>query len=123
MGGVTVIETTRYLPSQGVHRLGWSKPELAHFQRAARLLLAEGLSVMTDHGLTDEGEPWFVLCDAESGEIVVHFARIHGSYVACVPFRGGALTGSLLPEVIDRFLRRRHDGRAITNGMRSTPAA
>jgi len=106
-----------------VRRSGWSSHELAHFHRAARLLLAEGLSVVTDYGTTDEGDPWFVLCDAESGEIVAHFARITQQYVACVPFRNGSLTGGLLPDLIDEFLHRRDAVRLRAIGIRSTPAA
>jgi hypothetical protein len=104
-----VTKSTGDLADQPVRPLGWSRHELTHFRGAARRLLAEGFSVVTGHGLSEEGDPWFVLCHAESDEIIVHFARIGGTYVACVPFRSGALTGGLLPDLVDRFLARRPD--------------
>jgi hypothetical protein len=86
---------------------GWSPHELALFYRAARLLSSQSIHVETDYGLSDEGEPWLVLCDAESGDVFGHFARMHEEYIACVPFRRCALTGWELSELLGRFLRRR----------------
>jgi hypothetical protein len=122
-GAVIVTESTGDVADQPVRPLGWSRHELTHFHGAARRLLAEGFSVVTDHGLSDEGDPWFVLCHAESDEIIVHFARIGGTYVACVPFRSGALTGGLLPDLVDRFLRRVDSALTGAVRIRSTPAA
>ena len=85
---------------------GWSKHELAHLHHTAKFLQATGACIETSRGLTDEGEPWFIFCNPVSGEIMAHFARIDGRYIACVPFRGGALTGHLLADVVDQFLRR-----------------
>jgi hypothetical protein len=86
--------------------IGWSTHELALFSRAARLLASGGLRIETDYGLTDEGEPWLVFCNAESGDVFGHFARVHEGYVACVPFRGHGLRGWELPDLLSRFLRR-----------------
>jgi len=88
------------------HQRGWSKRELAYLHRAAEFLQTNGACIETDRGLTDEGEPWFIFCNETSGEIMVHFARIDGRYVACVPFRDDALTGHVLPDVVDQFLGR-----------------
>jgi len=92
---------------QGVHPQGWSTHELALFCRAATLLSSESLCVETDYGLTDEGEPWLVFCNAESGDILGHFARINDEYIACVPFRRCALRGWELSGLLGRFLRQR----------------
>jgi hypothetical protein len=40
-----------------------------------------------------------------------------------VPFRNGALTGRVLPELIEQFLQQRTNAQAISIGIRSTPAA
>jgi len=85
----------------------WSAQELALFYFAARLLSSEDVCVETDFGLTDEGEPWLVLCDAESGDIFGHFAKIHEEYIACVPFCRCALMDRELPGLLSRFLQRR----------------
>jgi hypothetical protein len=63
-----------------------------------------GLAVEIDGGVTDEGEPWLVFCDLYSGEVVAHFARINGKYVACAWFLSGSLTGRVFPELITRFI-------------------
>jgi len=110
---------------------GWSKHELLHLDRAAKFLAANGTIVESDRGITDEGDPWFVLCDKPSGEIVGHFARIDGHYIACVPFRDRAATGYVLRDLIDQFLWRHvHQvpqcaprARAISIGVRPSPVA
>jgi collagen type I/II/III/V/XI/XXIV/XXVII alpha len=86
---------------------GWSREEFELLLEAAKFLRSEGADFVTDHGVTDEGEPWLVFCDPENCEVLVHFARISGEYLACVPFRNHALTGNALHGLIDRFLRSR----------------
>src|SRR5262245_537337 len=86
-------------------RQGWSKHELAHLRSAAKFVRAGRRSIRTDCGVTDEGHPWFVFCADETGEIIAHFARIGSKYIACVPFRSGALTGRILPDLIEQFLQ------------------
>jgi hypothetical protein len=80
-------------------RRDWSRHELALFHVAANLLRK---TVETDRGVTDEGDPWFVFCDADSGEVLAHFARIGGQYIACV-FED-ALTGRVLADLAAHFL-------------------
>jgi hypothetical protein len=92
---------------QSVHSLGWSTHELALFCRAATLLSSENVCIETDYGLTDEGEPWLVFCDTESGDILGHFARMNEEYVACVPFRRGALRSWDLSDLLSHFLGQR----------------
>jgi hypothetical protein len=86
---------------------GWSREELELLLEAAKFLRSEGADLVTDQGVTDEGEPWFVFCDPENCDVLVHFARISGEYLACVPFRDHALTGNVLHGLLDRFLRSR----------------
>jgi hypothetical protein len=89
------------------YQLGWSRDELDLLLGAAKFLQSEGADLVTDHGVTDEGEPWFVFCDLENCDVLVHFARIGGEYLACVPFRNHALTGNVLHSLLDRFLQSR----------------
>lgn len=90
-----------------VRPTGWSAHELALFSRAAKLLSSGSLRIETDYGLTDEGEPWLVFCNTESGDICGHFAKMRQGYVACIPFREHGLMGWELRDVLSRFLRRR----------------
>ena len=85
---------------------GWSKQELAHFRRAMKVLSDAGLALETASGASDEGEPWVVFCDADSGEVVAHFAKISGKYVVSAPFLKGSLSGRVFPRLVGRFLDR-----------------
>ena len=101
---------------------GWSEQDLADLRRAAKLLWQSGLCLETDCGVTDEGEPWYVFCDAESGDILVHFARVDGHYIACAPFRDSGLKGRVFHDVVDRFLQNGITPR-LNASVHSTPAA
>ena len=59
----------------------WTQKELAEFYRVEGALVASGVNIATDRGLTDEGEPWFVFFRQDNEEVIVHFARIDGQYV------------------------------------------
>ena len=102
----SVNSSTGYI-DQSACAIGWSAQEFALFFRAARLLSSEEVCIETDYGLTDEGEPWLVFCDADSGDVLGHFARMNDEYFACVPFRRRALRGWELSGLLSRFLRQR----------------
>ena len=82
----------------------WTSDDLAQLHRAASVLRLLGRPLEADGGLTDEGEPWFAIYHAQSGEVVTHFARIDGSYIVCAPFLKGSLRGHVLCELIGHFL-------------------
>jgi hypothetical protein len=63
----------------------WTDQELVEFYRVEASLVQANIPIETDRGRSDEGDPWFVLCNANTGEIVVHFARFDGSFVAAGP--------------------------------------
>jgi hypothetical protein len=90
-------------PDQTDVQVRWSEQELAHFRHAVNLLWDAGLSFETDTGLTDEGEPWFVFCDAQSGEVAAHFAKISGKFVVWTPFFTGAITWRVFTNLIEHF--------------------
>jgi len=71
----------------------WSQQEVAEFYRVESALVQAGVQLESDRGLSDEGDPWFIFCRADSGEVFMHFARIDGLYVVDgaafdVPARG-----------------------------------
>jgi len=105
------------------HRQWWPKHALSHFHRVGNALRSAGLPVEADSGVTDEGEPWFGFFDAESGQVVAHFARISGRYVACAPFLNGPLTACLLSDLVACFIDRCPGKRVAAYSSRSTPAA
>jgi hypothetical protein len=71
----------------------WTQQELAEFYRVEGALLQAGLSVGTDRGVSDEGDPWFVFCRADNEEVIAHFARIDGEYVVVSNIYSGAARG------------------------------
>jgi hypothetical protein len=84
----------------------WTGHDLAQLHRAASVLRHLGRPLEADGGMTDEGEPWFAVYHAQSGEVVTHFARIDGWYIVCAPFLNGSLRGRVLCELIGHFLDR-----------------
>ena len=71
----------------------WSTQELAEFYRVESALVQAGLRVISGRGVTDEGDPWFVFCRAEDDEVIIHFARIRGSYLLSAPAYCGTAMG------------------------------
>lgn len=84
----------------------WSNQELAEFYRVESSLVQAGLKVDTDRGLTDENEPWFVFCNSDTGEVIIHFARIDGAYVAASGAFEGVLRGLDFRSVVEALLNR-----------------
>ncbi|MBX3539244.1 MAG: hypothetical protein KF735_16495 [Chelatococcus sp.] len=84
----------------------WSNQELAEFYRVEASLVQAGLLVDTDRGITDENEPWFVFCNSESGDVIIHFARIDGAYVAASGAFDGVLRGRDFRSVVEALLSR-----------------
>jgi hypothetical protein len=84
----------------------WSLFELSIFDHARRSLKLQGVEVELECGVTDEGDPWLVFCNVETGDVLGHFARIGDDYVACVPFHCNGLTSVILPDVLAPFLPR-----------------
>jgi len=82
----------------------WSNQELAHFHRAITGLWNDGVSVGTDCGVSDEGDPWFAFFDPDSNEVFVHFARISGTYAVWAQCLDHCLTGHILRDLIERLL-------------------
>ena len=101
------MSTHLFVATPIVCQQGWSKHEFDLLLGAAKFLRSEGANLVTDHGVTDEGEPWFVFCDRDSGDVLGHFARFAGEYMACVPFSNHTLAGPGLRTMLDKFLQGR----------------
>ena len=71
----------------------WTQQELAEFYRVETALLQGRLSVTTDRGISDEGDPWFVFCRADNEEVIAHFARVDREYVIVSSLHSGVARG------------------------------
>ena len=84
----------------------WTQQELAEFYRVENALVQAGMRVVTERGLSDEGEPWFIFCRAVDNEPVVHFARIDGQYVIDSEAFDAPVRGHDFQAMIHSLLRR-----------------
>ena len=123
LAGEATVSSTVCLADVRFRRRGWSNHELAQFHRMIAILCDVGFAFETDSGVTDEGEPWFVFCEADSGEMFAHFARIRGEYVICAPCLDQLLTGATLRQLVDHFIDLCPCRRAASIRSRSAPAA
>lgn len=82
----------------------WGQQELAEFYRVESVLLQSGVSIETDRGVSDEGDPWFVFCRPQSGEVIVHFARHGREYIAAGGALGRVYKGRDFRSIIDEFI-------------------
>jgi len=84
----------------------WTNQELAHLYRVKRLLDLAGVSNTIDRGLTDEGDPWFLFCDA-TDEVFIHLCRIDGVYILDNPSIETPLRGQDFSHLVNAFLERK----------------
>jgi hypothetical protein len=62
-------------------RPDWSHQERAEIFRYVEILGRHGVLVEVSSGASDEGDPWFALEDINTGEVLIHIARIDGGFV------------------------------------------
>jgi len=82
----------------------WTNDELAELYRVVEILGRAGLSVETDMGMSDEGDPWFVFCRRDTGDVIAHFARIAGSFVASSIAVDETYRGANFRQIVDRMV-------------------
>lgn len=82
----------------------WTNDELAELYRVVDLLGKAGLAVITDMGMSDEGDPWFVFCRADNEEVIAHFARIDGHFVAASIAVDETFRGANFRQIVDRMV-------------------
>jgi len=71
----------------------WTNQELAEFYRVEASLVRAAIPVEVDRGRSDEGDPWFVFCHANTGDVIIHFALLDGTYVVASPALGSCARG------------------------------
>src|SRR5262249_14740433 len=81
--------------------------QIAEFYRVEAALLQAGLRIDTERGLSDDGDPWFVFCRHDDGEVIMHIARIDGEYVLVSPCYDGVARGRDISSMV-RDLVSRH---------------
>ncbi len=59
--------------------------ELLRLTEIQRTLVRRGLCVESEHGTSDEGDPFTDFCELRTGKLVVHVARIDRRYVIAWP--------------------------------------
>lgn len=91
-----------YLPDQTAVTPDWANQEIASFMRAHRLLAIAGLSLETERGVTDEGDPWFVFVN-QDGDVFAHFARIEDVYILDSIIQQEIAKARSLDELISAF--------------------
>lgn len=78
----------------------WTTAELGELFRVAHVLRQSGMTIETDMGLSDEGDPWFVFYSVQSEDVIAHFARINGEIVVHGLSSGGMVSGINLHDVV-----------------------
>ncbi|MEP3630786.1 MAG: hypothetical protein ABJN04_12360, partial [Hyphomicrobiales bacterium] len=84
---------------------GWTNQELADLYRTQRILALAGVTTQVDHGITDEGDPWFVFMDSQN-EVLVHFSRFDGFYLVTSQLQEEPIKGDSLHDLVSEFSRR-----------------
>lgn len=82
---------------------GWTNAELAELYRVEHALVQAHISIETDHGVTDEGDPWFIFCRT-GGEVVIHATRFGGLYRLYSPALPQPLTGASFSALTRSFV-------------------
>lgn len=89
----------------------WTNQEKAELFRLAEELSAKGSGIETATGISDSGDPWFIVYAGDTGDVLVHVARIAGRFVV------HDMSGDLLLEGEDlRRLVNRASGLEATGG-------
>ncbi|MGE0723854.1 MAG: calcium-binding protein [Alphaproteobacteria bacterium] len=87
-----------------VRSVGWTEQEKAELYRAASLLGARGLPFDTESGVSDDGDPWFLFVGRGTGEVLVHFARIDGTFVVHHAAADVIFKADDIRDLVDRVL-------------------
>jgi hypothetical protein len=82
----------------------WTTQEVAELYRVCEHLAQAGIRVVIDTGLSDEGEPWAVFEQCETGDVVVHIARIDGQLIVSNGVSGEVYRGANFRSLTDQML-------------------
>lgn len=84
----------------------WSNEELAELYRVVDILNRAGVPIDTDMGLSDEGDPWFAFCRKDTCDVIVHFSRIDGQFIAVSATTNDVVRGSNFRRVAEALVNR-----------------
>ncbi len=104
--GVIPLFSQNRQPSCERRRGGWSNQDLAELYRIEAALVQAGISVDTEMGETDEGDPWFAFCGADSCEVLVHVAIIDGEYHIAGTTASVIIKGHSFTDIVRQFMTR-----------------
>lgn len=97
-------------PREFCGRPGWNADDLTSIRQAIQPLAhGSGIGIETGWGISDEGDPWFAVTDAATGDVILHLARLNNSFTAVAPAIGNSLHArdlrTLVAESVRRLLR------------------
>ena len=81
----------------------WSNQELADLYRAYSVIQSAQPDLECEHGISDEGDPWFLIGD-HVGDVLVHICRIEGIYILDSVALPKVLKGKSFNALIEDFL-------------------
>lgn len=93
-------------PQEFRGRPGWTADDLNEIRQAVERLALPGAALETGWGTSDEGDPWFAVTDAGTGELILHLTRLNNSFIAVAPALGGSLHARDLRTLINESIRR-----------------
>lgn len=82
----------------------WTTQELAELYRIVDILQHASLPVATEAGMTEEGDPWFVFIRQDTDDVVAHFAKIDGEFIAASVIADKPLRGNNLRQIVDQLV-------------------
>lgn len=112
VGFQPVVSLWRHRAAKAAPVRDWTQDELAQFYRVEWALGQAGISVETERGLSDEGDPWFAFCKANDGDVVIHIAREGPVYVLAGVLSGGVQRGRDFSSLVEQLLAQ-HPAKSI----------
>lgn len=95
---------------RAVRRTGqWTNQEKAELFRLTDALSADNVEIETAAGISDQGDPWFVIYHAGTGDVLVHVARIGGKFVVHEMSHDLLVEGNDLRRLLNRAAGRGED--------------
>ncbi len=99
------VDVSGLVSGSAERKRDWTNQEMADLARVQYLLSRAGVQLETDRGLSDEGDPWFVFCDAQ-GEVFVHICRMGMTYLLDGPSLDAPLRGPSFDALVKSFIDR-----------------
>ena len=87
-------------------RKSWTNQDLAELYRIESALIQAGVSIETERGDSEEGDPWFVFCRGDSGDVLIHVAIIDGEYIIASSSINVIIRGTSFSDIVRQFLQR-----------------